>query len=329
VAAPAATTRIDYCPYLRHGVAVPSATVPEYFRYQSDGKIALIAENGTVLATSASALPTGSWHSVKVICDIDGGIVKYVVNGTAYINWSKGSALGFSLTSIDWGGIAPSKQNPNTTMYWDDIAANDTQDGLTDSGNYFTGEPPDTALKVWQVLANADVSGKTEWTSSGGGAGVYTNWDEGVPNITDYNYSPAGVIAADIIQESDFQSAADVGIPVTDYIWGISLNHYGQYVSGGITPSVARRLSNGASDTQELPSTAFSGDSWSPLHWPYGMRPGGGFMYLGDLDILRAGFRRVGNASARNEIDVSQLYLYVATSPTPQVGQARRKVMVC
>lgn len=57
-----------------------------------------------------------------------------------------------------------------------------------DDGSILTGRVDEADLEF--VYSNPNASGDTEeWTASGGGAGVYTEWDEGVvPDTATYNY---------------------------------------------------------------------------------------------------------------------------------------------
>lgn len=148
------------------------------FRLNSSLKIVCTTRNGTVLATSATALQTGVWAYLefKVTVDPSAGVVQLRINGVldANINLTSQNTRETSNSQVNMICIGQPIVGANAQLNWsfDDFYILDTTGSFN---NTFLG---DTTVQAITPAANGT---QNNWTPSGSGP----NWsfvDENPPN---------------------------------------------------------------------------------------------------------------------------------------------------
>lgn len=155
-------------------------------------------------------------------------------------------------------------------------------------------------------LPNADGS-YTEWDSSGGGAGVYTNWDE-VPNNVDTDFNESGTGLALERQLANFQSCADLGLGTNDIIQAVIVKCIAKVTAGTNGQPAILARDNGADFTTLLvPSGGYTDGSYDRFD---AVMPSGGAAWTqARVDAFQAGMQRDTGASAMRNLRATGIYV--------------------
>jgi hypothetical protein len=208
----------------RIGTAAQRAVQTIWIR--SDGRLELREQGGSsVIATSPSALATGTWHRIEWYYNNSGaGTATVRVNGSSVMGVN--AFVGEGIEFFKWGIMETSEPQPTGDFYFDDIAVNDT------TGAYQNSWPGDGAIVHLYPNGAGD---NNSWQTSTGGSGSATNYlavDEITPdNSTTYLRRSSTGTRTDDYNVDDYVSKS---VPANAAISVVSVG-----VRGGSTSSTA------------------------------------------------------------------------------------------